>query len=124
MCLFPILRHTLSRHFLEEAAECSQVLKAQNGADFLSALPCVQQQASGFRTYPFVNDAKRRRQSAGRKQVGKRLRRTAKHIGIVLHLFLFTEMLVYQHIEPTDNIESPFILLAPHQTLHVLCAYR
>lgn len=113
MCLFPILRHTLSRHFLEEAAECSQVLKAQNGADFLSALPCVQQQASGFRTYPFVNDAKRRRQSAGRKQVGKRLRRTAKHIGIVLHLFLFTEILVYQHIEPTDNIESPLILL-PH----------
>ena len=56
-----------------------------------------------------MNDAKRRRQSAGRKQVGKRLRRTAKHIGIVLHLFLFTEMLVYQHIEPTDNIESPFI---------------
>ena len=56
-------------HIFEETAERSLVFKSQNIGNLFGAFVAVKQETFSFRFHPFVDNPKRRRQFAGRKDV-------------------------------------------------------
>ncbi len=119
--LFSVVRDTLAGHFLEKTAERGQVFEAQNGADFLSAFVGIQQQSHGFLPQCGHESPVKGRQPAGREQIGKCLGRTAKNIGIILHLLLL-EVPVHQHIILPDDVKRLFPFSCPEKLARNACA--